>query len=151
MFQRFVLFRGGTLFSSACVAASTVGQVLGYKLQLDQALETLEAKHCFLLLHEWQDEIWGWWNYFLIEEETPANQLWHMILFQICRRVWIVLFLNAEQTQISKSAPPIDSVPQRAWCFCLFSELFWQLLWHFAFCKHVELSPITPFSLQTSF
>lgn len=47
MFQRFVLFRGGTLSSSACVAASTVGQVLGYKLQLDQALETLEAKHLF--------------------------------------------------------------------------------------------------------
>ncbi|KAM9548302.1 uncharacterized protein ACIB01_009015 [Guaruba guarouba] len=29
-------FAGGTLSSSACVVASTVGQVLGYKLQLDQ-------------------------------------------------------------------------------------------------------------------
>lgn len=44
-----MLFRGGTLSSPACVVAGTVGQVLGYKLQLDQALEMLEVKDCFLL------------------------------------------------------------------------------------------------------
>lgn len=112
-----------------CVAACTTGQVLGYKLQLDQALETSEAKHRFLVLHEWQAEIWGWQNYFLTEEqETPVNQLWHVILFKMCRRAEIVLFLNAEQS-VSKPAPPIDSVPQRGWCFCLFSELCWPFLW----------------------
>lgn len=52
MFPRFVLFRGGTLSPSVCVAACTTDQVLGYKLQLYRALETSEAKHHCLVLHE---------------------------------------------------------------------------------------------------
>lgn len=36
----------------------------------------LEVKCCFLLLYEWQDGMWVWQDYFLIEEqESPESAL----------------------------------------------------------------------------